>query len=92
MNLLWDARSKWYMIGIELGLDVDELDAIEANSHHRTDECLSKMLHSWLRQAIPRPTWSKLVEALRSRSIGYTNMAEELSAMSGGVTSPKGRN
>ena len=36
------------------------------------------MLTAWLRMARPRPTWSALIEALRSLSVSMGHLAEEL--------------
>lgn len=96
LKCLWDARSEWYMIGIALEVNLDELHEIESREYGSSEKCLSRMLNSWLRQTSPLPTWSKLIEALRSPGVCYLNMAEELSAglnwsgHSGEETSPQG--
>jgi hypothetical protein len=66
---LYPVRRKWYKIGIELGLNVDELDTISANHRADLDECLIEMIKVWLRSIDPRPTWTALGDALRSAPI-----------------------
>ena len=63
-KLLNEVRRKWYNIGIELGLDIDELDTIKKGND--PDDCLVEMLKVWLRSIDPCPTWVALAEALKS--------------------------
>ena len=72
---VWDARTKWYDIGIELKIEVSVLDAIK----HDSDEvgsCLTAMLKGWLKQTTPSPTWEALVDALKSPTVGCGHLAE----------------
>ena len=87
------ARSQWFMIGIGLGVDPSTLDAIRCESNNQINECFSKMLHSWLQQGNPQPTWSQMISVLRSPIVGYMQLAEQLSSklnMSSGVTITQG--
>ena len=43
-SLLYFVRRKWYNIGIELSLDVEELDTIKRVHQNDPDECLVEML------------------------------------------------
>ena len=65
---VWDARAKWFNIGRELGLSMSNLQAIEV-SYNRVEQCFSEMLTLWL-QFDPYPTWSALVDALQSPTVG----------------------
>ena len=76
---VWDARSKWYDVGVELLISPDTLDAIKENEHYVCEACFREMLKQWLRRSNPRPTWAELAEALRSPMIGYGHLANKLS-------------
>lgn len=74
---IWDARSKWYNIGLELGIDAGTLDAIAEDSTQNPDRCFRAMLTKWLRQDSPKLTWTALAVALRSSSVGHGKLAEQ---------------
>ena len=74
---VWNARAKWYHIGIELGISVHDLNAIKNGAnHHDIDSCFTDMLVIWLQQ--PRATWEALANALRSEPVGYPQLAESI--------------
>ena len=70
------ARSKWYIIGLELGLKVDGLEIIEVNNLYSNKSCLMECLQVWLRGSRPPPTWSAMVTALRSPTVGFEDLAD----------------
>ena len=69
------ARAKWYNIGLALNLLTNDLDVLRGLSH---DDPLREVLQYWLRRTNPAPTWSKLIEALRSPIVGEYQLAEKL--------------
>jgi hypothetical protein len=71
----WDARTKWYNIGLALKIDPGTLDVIEGNNKD-IDKQFRAMLTTWLKMVDPRPTWEALAEALRSPTVGYEHLAE----------------
>ena len=75
---IWEARSDWLDIGIELGLKVADLDAIKENNHGNVEKCFSKMLIQWLRRTNPPPTWSAMVEALKQPAVGFKHLADQV--------------
>ena len=79
---VWEGRVKWYNIGLELGLTVGMLDAIQLTNKHDVDECFREMLKKWLRKSDLLPTWSSLAEALRAPPVGLEQLAEQLSVES----------
>jgi hypothetical protein len=79
-NRIWEARSKWKDIGIELKLEITDLDAINGSD---TGACFKEMLSIWLKQTKPRPTWSRMIKALKSRSVGFQQLAERIEMNSG---------
>ena len=66
MELLHPVRSKWYEIGLQLGLPSGDLDAIRdknSDAHNR------EMLKQWLADA-QRPTLKAISTALRTKAVG----------------------
>ena len=76
-DTVWDARSKWYNLGLGLDITPATLDSIEVANQQNPDRCFRAMLTKWLREH-QRPTWSTLAEALRSPSVELTHLAEEI--------------
>lgn len=72
---LWSARSRWYNIGLVLGVSVDSLEGISHTNRGHTDICLLECIKYWLRQPYPRATWSAIIEALRSPAVGCGELA-----------------
>ena len=75
---LWDARCKWYDIGVELDLDTATLDTIDANFHGKVEDCFREVLSKWLNVASPDPSWEPLVEALRSPAVEHPEIAAKI--------------
>ena len=67
-NRVWDARSKWYNLGLQLGLKTGDLDAININNKVCGD-CFREVLVTWLTNE-PIPSWYSLIEALKRPSVG----------------------
>ena len=65
---MWDARSQWFHIGLQLSVGVGNLQAIKKD-HQESGERLTEMLLVWLRTD-PSPTWKALVDALNAPSVG----------------------
>ena len=70
----WEARAKWYNIVLKLNIDPGTLDTIQENNDNIDDQ-FQAMLTTWLK-VNPRPTWGALAVALRSRIVGYEQLAE----------------
>ena len=73
----WDARSKWMDLGLELYLAKSDLEAIQAKYKWDVDKCFTEMLCTWL-NTNPRPTLTKIIAALRQKTVGYHHLAEKL--------------
>ena len=69
------ARARWYNIGLNLKIPSSDLEVYKELS---ADEALREVLKTWLRQTNPAPTWSRLIEALRSPTVGEYQLAQEL--------------
>ena len=72
---VYGARAKWYNIGLELGIPSSELDTLRAQNG---EDALREVLKHWLQQIDPPPTWGRLLEALRSPTVGKQQLALEL--------------
>ena len=62
---MWNYRAKWKFIGIELGIDIGTLEAVDAN-HKNVEDCLREMINGWLKNVNPRPTRGAIKAALQS--------------------------
>ena len=75
---VYDARTKWYNIGLELKINPADLDAIRFQYRDNPDECFRELLSRWLRQGDPKPTWVVLANALESPTVGFGCLSKEL--------------
>ena len=78
LERVWEARVKWYNIGLKLGTSPSTLDAIKIKCREDPDECVTAMIKEWLNNGNPPPSWTPLAEALRSPMVGYAHLAEQL--------------
>ena len=65
-------------IGIELGLNKTDLDAIKTNLDNDPTKCFTEMLTLWLKQVNPLPTQRALVEVLRNPIVNLGQLAESV--------------
>lgn len=75
-DAVYDARVKWYEIGMVLKVDIATLDTI-SNDAKGTDNCLRKMLQEWLQTGKDK-TWKALADALRNRTVARPDIADKL--------------
>ena len=68
-----DVRAKWFNIGVQLGVSVGTLKAIEKQYLNDPTDCFREALMTWLKSYAPPTTWSKVVDTLRSRTVGETD-------------------
>ena len=73
---LYDIRSKWEDIGIEL-LNKNETDAIKKEKLNILGDCLTEMLSVYLKRD-PEPSWNSIIHALRAKAVGESQLAQEL--------------
>jgi len=62
MKELNDVRAKWYNIGLQLGVSVGTLKAIEKQYLNDPSDCLRETLTTWLISTAP--TWTTIFDAL----------------------------
>ena len=77
MEELNDVRAKWYNIGLQLHVSVGTLDAIK-EQYDDLSHCLRETLKTWLKTSPSPPTWSNIVDALRSSTVGEVRLAADL--------------
>ena len=77
MEKLWDARTKWYYIGVRFGITAPELDVIEMESKSDVSEMFRKMIREWLKKG-ENCTWRAVYDALNHRTVEQKRIAEEL--------------
>ena len=73
---IWDARSKWYNIGLGLKIPASDLDVIDKDRGD-IEAKFRSMLLKWLRSG-KACTWGALIKALSSRSVEQTKLAENI--------------
>ena len=71
---LLDVSSLWYLLGVQLKVRTSRLDSIQAQFPDHTRQLL-EMLKTWL---TTNRSWKTLVDALRSRSVGANQLADDL--------------
>ena len=77
LDSLWEARTKWFHIGIQLDMKTSDLKVIK-NDYDEAGLCFTEMLTDWLKRMNPPPTWEALVDALKSRTVGYEQLADTI--------------
>ena len=78
LDSLWEARTKWFHIGIQLDMKISHLKVIRNDYHDEADLCFTEMLTDWLKRMNPPPTWEALVDALKSQTVGYEQLADTI--------------
>ena len=71
-----DASAQWYNLGLQLKVRTGTLDKIRTQFPDPNDQ-LREMLKAWLKTG-NNPTWKTLTDALRSRSVGASQLAGDL--------------
>ncbi len=71
---LVEVQTKWYDIGLDLGLPVNTLETIKQECQD-TPECLRKMLFEWLKMIDLQPSWKSLIDVLQNKVINEGALA-----------------
>ena len=76
---LFEARNKWFDIGLQLQLHHSELKSIEDKYRDDPDKCFRQMLIAWETSSSQAPkAWSTLVKILRKPAIKYEVLATRI--------------
>ena len=73
---LLDAKVKWYIIGMGLKVNIEDLDAIEATKA-KMDERLLEMIKTWLQKG-KNKTWQTVIATLETTAVGRPDVAEKI--------------
>ena len=76
---------KWRDVGVQLGLDHRVLDGIATISLEDTNHCYSNVFTKWknLNSTTHPYTWSTVVQALESRTVGEKLLASKIKELTG---------
>lgn len=72
---LWDAKHKWFSIGVRFGIKVTDLEAIR--NEDGVEERFQRMVIAWLK-AGKNCNWQQVCEALSHPTVGMQHMAAKL--------------
>ena len=68
--------TKWYNLGIQLGLEYNDLEEIAIQNGRDVDDCRRAMFGLWLRTS-SKPSRRQLLYALRTKSVAEMYIADE---------------
>ena len=68
--------SRWYGLGIQLGLEDSALEAIKTECGNKVNECRIAMFREWLRTSSDCSR-KQLIDALRTNSVAEIYIADE---------------
>ena len=68
-----DVSAQWYLLGLQLKVKIGTLESIQAQFAHPKRQLL-EMLKTWLTTS-DNTTWIALTNALRSQSVGASQLA-----------------
>ena len=71
------ATNKWDMVGLQLGIEEHQLDAI-STEHREPIRCYSKVFTLWKNKTDPPYTWRTIVGVLRASIVGREDLAIEI--------------
>ena len=74
---LFPISYKWYSLGVQLEVPISNLKCIKVENS-KMDQCLLKMLATWLKTTNPPSTWNILTGALESPPVGEKLLAQQL--------------
>ena len=76
-SALWEARSKWFNIGVQLRVKVTDLKAIDCEPGLDLEGKFRKMILSWLEHG-QRCTWAALREVLMHKTVDLPELAWQI--------------
>ena len=78
-NAVWEARSKYYSLGLALGVSAGDLDAIEKSCVCKVDDCFVEMLKVCLRSGSGL-SQQALADALALPTVGFRHLGDQIRA------------
>ena len=74
---LYDARTKWFDIGLNLNMISNDLSAIQEVNSQNLDTCLREMLIKRQQSRVPL-SWRDVCDCLRSLTVNRNDVAEKI--------------
>ena len=79
LNLVLEVASKWYELGLQLGVKESDLKNIKHDYGDRgVKTCLTEMLSVWLKMIHPRPSWERLLSSVSHSTVENPTLAREI--------------
>ena len=69
LNFVWGAKEKWFNLGVQLNIGMEELQRINQKFCPESGSCLREMVLTWLNMTDPAPSWEVLATALEGYSV-----------------------
>ena len=69
IDALWGYRAKWRLIGIQMGIEPGDLDAIGKSKKEEVDDALYEVTKQWFNKTNPKPNRAMLTAIIESRCI-----------------------
>ena len=76
MEQMWEAREKWYNIGLNFKIPHSQLGVIKSDAK-KIDEMFTEMIKQWL-QAGDCCNWKTVYDALKSPIVGEVSTADKI--------------
>ena len=79
LEAVWEAKEKWFYIGLKLGIKKNKLDTIKGDKQN-IEDCFTEVIMNWLSndEATYTCTWAAMAAALRSPSVRFGHVADKL--------------
>ena len=79
IEAIWEARKKWFYIGLNLGIKKEKLEDIKRENQD-VDDRFTEMVLTWLSndKDTYTCTWATLATVLRSPSVRFGQLADKL--------------
>ena len=78
-HIIWEARTKWMNIGLELKLHPTDLEAIGQKFPNNPDSCFREMLTECLKKSTDKfPTWNDIAVALKKKTVSCEYLANKV--------------
>ena len=75
LERMWNAKNKWYFIGVRFNIPVSELDTIETNNPKVENQFIG-MIKKWLEMG-QNCTWKAIHDALKHHTVDCGSIAKE---------------
>ena len=78
MNEVATETNKWESIALELELSHTEVERIKLEEEGKIGDCFRRIFSKWETKVVPPFTWSVIISALESPSVGEFRLAHQL--------------